>query len=1494
MSNSKTTSKNVRAASIAAMAIATVALQANADRRRGGAGNGGQTIPGVVVKDIGRGTALFDAAGNVLSITVGEKTIINYDSFNVEAGSTVNFIQPGSNSRLLNRIDSATPSFIDGTINANGHVYLVNPSGVLFGAGSVVNAAGFVAAAGRISDSDFRRGVDRFTDLSAGVSNLGSITADGDVQFAGKHVANFGSVVSANGVVTMSAGQQVYLAERGDRIMVRVENPDAASVDGVTGRSTADSTIINSGSISGESVLFTTGDIYSVAMVERGGTTLNGSQITVGGEIQTQNGNIDIAARDVNVVDNAGFFNTSDRAEVGASLITNALAGGSEVTITATGADAGNGSINMGSTLDYSGIESGTLNLVANNNVVVGKVIVGGAGDSLNLSLNADADANYTGGVTINAPINLGDGDLDITGAHVNIQKDITTTGTVTLTPSQEYASIGLGSGAGSFKLDQNEIDHIDDGAEAIVFGDSEFRGLVTINNATFRDPVVINSPGDGGRVRVDGELRGVDNASIEINGSGHTTFLGADMTTEGMPITINDSVIVNDGVGHVAIATTDNGDPGADITVTGTINNGGADPSFDSLTIDAGSANVDLQGAVGNASRLYRLTVNGGMIEVVDVAASQKQTYNGDLTINGVMLSVTDIDGAQIVVNGNTILANDVVVNAMHDAIFNGTVDSSAGDAHDLTVNSKRTLFNDAVGGNDALGTLTTDAKDALYDANGDGVQNDRDKVIVLNEFLTSDAAADLNNDGVVNTADLGLVIGERQVTMLNGDVNAENVVFGDPIEVYAPNVTVTATGSVDFQDTVNSKVYENNGLDVIAPNTRFGGVVGLAETLTHLTTDAQPGSTSIDTTDIYVLGGGASFGDDVTIDTTTTIHAADSGDVTFAERVNGPEGLTVETAGVTTFGGAVGDDTALAHIVTDAPGSTRINGPVANTTGDQTYNDAVVIDGNTELTAANATFNSTVDSQAGENNDLIVNADNTLFASTVGANQAMGSVITDGQGTTTLGGDVTSEGDRVQFGDDVVLNSDVTVTNNGASGVFFHKTINSDSAATPRDLTIVVDNTVLGNDIPTINFGGNVGMTNALGDLILGGARADVPVVATIIARERGANGEPTGNPLFSMTFRTVGDFNMGQNEKLTTVGSLNIDAGGSAILGDLSVRNNLQVQAPTIMIRAREAGEVLLPNGDLMADDGLEIIAGEMINFAVAPTVMNPANPDPIFSTNGANNISNNLNAFEQVAFGSAISNLNLFLAQPGVDIVLDLSVVAPMIPNDTLETSRQDPQLRPFEDFVNALHPESAALNGAGLPATSPAMAHLVARTLGQALYNDFSASNPDEEGAYTGRVNTRRLPWNSATELIAAYTAIAGPNNENLEETRQKLSDAYARLATQAEPAIEQELVPGCMNYLRTGDETDAMADLRALAIILGAIEEMGMSDFERAVVRSNILGRCRPEGVSADRFETLINGYRGALVEAEQKIEEEKQQQRRGGAAPADASPAAE
>ncbi|MCA9299004.1 MAG: filamentous hemagglutinin N-terminal domain-containing protein, partial [Phycisphaerales bacterium] len=88
---------------------------------------------------VASGAAEFQTVGPLTSITVSDNAIINYSQFNIGLNETVQFIQPDASSRVLNRITGAGPSQIDGALLANGQVYLVNPSGVIFGPDSIVN-----------------------------------------------------------------------------------------------------------------------------------------------------------------------------------------------------------------------------------------------------------------------------------------------------------------------------------------------------------------------------------------------------------------------------------------------------------------------------------------------------------------------------------------------------------------------------------------------------------------------------------------------------------------------------------------------------------------------------------------------------------------------------------------------------------------------------------------------------------------------------------------------------------------------------------------------------------------------------------------------------------------------------------------------------------------------------------------------------------------------------------------------------------------------------------------------------------------------------------------------------------------------------------------------------------------------------------------------------------------------------------------------------------
>src|ERR1700739_4293718 len=117
---------------------------------------------------------------NPTTLNINQTTnqaIINWNTFSVGRGDTVNFNQPGSSSATLNRVTGSAQSWIAGTINAPGTVLLVNPNGIEITKSGVVNAGSFAASTLDISNSDYLSGNYNFSGngASAGVINNGRI-----------------------------------------------------------------------------------------------------------------------------------------------------------------------------------------------------------------------------------------------------------------------------------------------------------------------------------------------------------------------------------------------------------------------------------------------------------------------------------------------------------------------------------------------------------------------------------------------------------------------------------------------------------------------------------------------------------------------------------------------------------------------------------------------------------------------------------------------------------------------------------------------------------------------------------------------------------------------------------------------------------------------------------------------------------------------------------------------------------------------------------------------------------------------------------------------------------------------------------------------------------------------------------------------------------------------------------------------------------------------
>jgi filamentous hemagglutinin family protein len=236
-----------------------------------------------------------------LQITVGEREILNYQTFNIASGESVKFIQPSSRSVVLNRVHNGA-SRIDGSLNANGQLFLVNPQGVIFGNGSTVNVGSLAVSTLGISDSDFKSGNYRFSGSSgASIRNKGSLRSSqgGFIAMIGKQVINQGRLTSKGGKLALLSGKDVEL-EIGDGLI------------SYTVRGNQNHALIkNTGTLRGEEVI-----LQANAIPELMETVINNEGLIEASRIDTSGGIVRLLAPAGGKVSNTGDIKTGASGQI--------------------------------------------------------------------------------------------------------------------------------------------------------------------------------------------------------------------------------------------------------------------------------------------------------------------------------------------------------------------------------------------------------------------------------------------------------------------------------------------------------------------------------------------------------------------------------------------------------------------------------------------------------------------------------------------------------------------------------------------------------------------------------------------------------------------------------------------------------------------------------------------------------------------------------------------------------------------------------------------------------------------------------------------------------------------------------------------------------------------------------------------------------------------------------------------------------------------------
>lgn len=162
------------------------------------------------------------------------RMVIDWNSFSSAAGESVVFRQPDASSIALNRVIGASPSQLQGSLSANGQVFILNPNGVLFGPGAQVNVRGLLASTLSLDNASFMHGSQALQGASsAKVVNQGSLTAaeGGYIALVGPVVINQGAISTRLGDTLLAAADKVNLRLEGGSLMAyHIDRGSAAAL----------------------------------------------------------------------------------------------------------------------------------------------------------------------------------------------------------------------------------------------------------------------------------------------------------------------------------------------------------------------------------------------------------------------------------------------------------------------------------------------------------------------------------------------------------------------------------------------------------------------------------------------------------------------------------------------------------------------------------------------------------------------------------------------------------------------------------------------------------------------------------------------------------------------------------------------------------------------------------------------------------------------------------------------------------------------------------------------------------------------------------------------------------------------------------------------------------------------------------------------------------------------------------------------------------------
>jgi filamentous hemagglutinin family protein len=741
------------------------------------------------------------------------KAVINWDDFSIPAAELVKFAQQaGTGSITLNRVTGNQLSNIQGALEANGNIFLINPNGILFGSGAKVDVAGLLASTLDVDTDAFMNG-DHLSFSQVNGKGLASIQNQGEIKvgdggfvyLVAPKVDNSGYVIANVGSVTMAAGNRFNVDLSGNGLINFNVSADAL---GSAATDADKAGVSNSGQVTAQHVLLAGNETSAMmASVVNNSGVIEATDLNISGAEIVQAGTVTAAGT-------ATLKATNSIKTPGASTRAATL----NLEVTADGASIGEEDTALR-------VDADTLNAKAANGHVLVTDVAGGValgevttGIKDNVQQRRVIIKSEGGSITSANPLKT-----NVSGWSANLVADgaigtdaqALTTSVDVLTASTQNGGINIQDLDGELALGaitaREAISINGQTSAATAFSDADGKitlsnGAAGTKNVTIKakdDLFLTDSVSTGNALTLTSELGSLYSTSSAVQLTGKTLNLNAG---KGIAVDGGALKIQSETLNAMALGGGIYLNEGKGLTI-GTVSAAGTDNNV-SIAVDQGDIKL---GSIDAAGGKITLTSTNGAITDNNTAAMNLRANELALTAtnaigtaaNGLETSASAITAQTSAAQAGIFLANDTALSSLTAATSNGDtkVDFLGGQFSFTRSNSQ-------------LSVTGVNPLDLAFSNNAGN--------IIVNGLNIGDKGLSLNSSGAITQAGTDAIVAQNITLNATGNIGSA----GSALHTDTQKLGLTSTNGI-----INVNNTGSAPLSVSATANGTNGAVTLAQ---------------------------------------------------------------------------------------------------------------------------------------------------------------------------------------------------------------------------------------------------------------------------------------------------------------------------------------------------------------------------------------------------------------------------------------------------------------------------------------------------------------------------------------------------------------------------------------------------------------------------------------------------------------------------------------